>query len=173
MKVTRKINLNVAKTVENAVCGRKDFHFYVDELSCDNQMPTYSGNADEKYAFDEMDDSFFDFLIRKSKENGIYIRLIHATGRKTDSGSIFKLECGSRERTFVIHESVSVSVFEFADFGIKVLEDEVTFGATVEGDDSIYFAPFKPGTDDLFLSAENPLNRLVVASMCEMIVIDE
>lgn len=173
MKVTRKINLDVAKTVENAVCGREDFHFYVDELSSDNQMPTYSGRADEKYTFDEMDDSFFDFLLKKSKENGIYIRLIHATGRKTDTGSIFKLECGSRERTFVIHESVRVSVFEFADFGIKVLEDEVTFGATVEEGNSTYFAEFVPGGDDVFLSIENPLNQLIMASMCEMIVIDE
>lgn len=173
MKVTRKINLNVSKTVENAVCGRDDFHFYVDELTSDNMMPTYSGNADEKYSFDEMDDSFFEFLKRKSKENGIYIRLIHASGRKTDIGAVFKLECGKKERTFVIHESVGVCVFEFADFGIRVLDDEITFGATVEDGDSMYFAPFKSGTDDMFLSAENPLNQLIAASMCELIELDE
>ena len=67
MKVKRKINLNVAKTVENAVNRREDFHFYVDELSKDNRMPTYSGMADEKYAFDEMDEAFFDFIDRNVK----------------------------------------------------------------------------------------------------------
>ena len=173
MKVTRKINLNVSKTVENAVNGREDFHFYVDELTSDNLMPTYSGMADEKYAFDEMDGAFFDFVEKKSKENGIYIRLIHATGRKTDNGAVFKLECGARERTFVIHESVDVCVFEFADFGIRVLDDEVTFGATVEDSDATYFVAFDSSGKDLFLSVENPLNQLIMASMCEMIVVDE
>ena len=73
MKVKRKINLNVAKTVEKAVNGMEDFHFYVDELTSDNQMPTYSGMADGKYAFDEMNESFFDFVAGKVRENGIYI----------------------------------------------------------------------------------------------------
>ena len=173
MRVKRKINLNVSKTVENAVNGREDFHFYVDELCPDNRMPTYEGKADEKYTFDEMDDSFFDFLDRKVGENGIYIRLIHATGRKTDSGAVFKLECGHRERTFVIHESVDVCVFEFADFGIKVLGDEVTFGATVEDGDVTRFEEFDSSGEDIFLSLENPLNQLIMASMCEMIVLDE
>lgn len=173
MKVKRKINLNVAKTVENAVNGREDFHFYVDELSKDNRMPTYSGMADEKYAFDEMDEAFFDFIDRNVKENGIYIRLIHATGKKTENGAVFKLDCGKKERTFVIHESVGVCVFEFADFGIKVQNDEVTFGTTVEGSDATYFAEFESGGEDLFLSLENPLNQLIMASMCEIIVLDD
>ena len=49
MKITRKINLNVKETVERSVSGNSDFHFYVDELSSNNYMPTYSGMADEKY----------------------------------------------------------------------------------------------------------------------------
>ena len=64
-------------------------------------------------------------------------------------------------------------VFEFADFGIKVLNDEVTFGSTVEKSDVTYFVEFKSSGDDLFLSLENPLNQLIMASMCEMIVLDE
>ena len=173
MKVTRKINLNVVKTVENAVNGRDDFHFFVDELSSDNRMPTYSGMADEKYTFEKMDEDFFDFVERNVAKNGIYIRLIHATGRKTDSGSIFKLECGAKDRTFVVHESVDVCVFEFADFGIKVVGDEVTFGTTVEDENGACFVEFESGGNDTFLSLENPLNQLIMASMCEMIVLDE
>ena len=173
MKVKRKINLNVEKTVEKAVNGREDFHFYVDELASDNKMPTYSGTADEKYSFDEMDEAFFDFIRYKVREKGIFIRLINATGRKTDNGAVFKLECGDKERTFVIHESVDVYIFEFADFGIKVLNDEVTFGTTVEKSDATYFVEFNSSGDDLFLSLENPLNQLIMASMCEMIVLDE
>ena len=173
MKVTRKINLNVAKTVEKAVNGREDFHFYIDELTSDNRMPTYDGRADEKYAFEKMDESFFDFLASKVGQNGIYIRLIHATGRKTDNGAVFNLECGQRERTFVIHKSVDVCVFEVADFGIKVFGDEVTFGATIEKDDAFYFASFDSSGEDMFLSLENPLNQMIMASMCEMIVLKE
>ena len=58
MKITRKINLNVKETVERSVSGNSDFHFYVDELSSNNYMPTYSGMADEKYKFDDMDDEY-------------------------------------------------------------------------------------------------------------------
>ena len=47
MKITRKINLNVKETVERSVSGNSDFHFYVDELSSNNYMSTYSGMADE------------------------------------------------------------------------------------------------------------------------------
>lgn len=49
MQVTRKIdNINVRKTVENSVAGNEEFHFFVDELTSRDYMPTYAGMADEK-----------------------------------------------------------------------------------------------------------------------------
>ena len=33
------------ETVENAVSGREDFHFYVDELTQNGIMPTYAGEG--------------------------------------------------------------------------------------------------------------------------------
>ena len=62
METNEKINLNVRKTVENSVAGNEDFHFYVDELTSRDYMPTYAGMADEKYGYDEMDDEFFEFV---------------------------------------------------------------------------------------------------------------
>lgn len=59
--------MNVRELVLKSVGENDDFHFYVDELTDDNRMPTYEGNADEKYTFDEMDDAFFDFLKRKQE----------------------------------------------------------------------------------------------------------
>ena len=74
------MNINVKKTILNAVNVNDEFPFYVDELSKNNTMPTYMGLADEKYTFYEMNDEFFDFISRKINKNGIYIRLVHVFG---------------------------------------------------------------------------------------------
>ena len=92
MEIKRNINLNIKKTVENSVCGNEEFHFYVDELTSNNYMPTYAGMADEKYAFDEMGDEFFEFLAQKADEDGIYIRLVYATASEMDGEAVFQLE---------------------------------------------------------------------------------
>ena len=175
MRISGKVNLNVAKTVEKAVNGRDDFHFYVDELTSDNFMPTYAGRADEKYSFESMDDGFFEFLDEKIHENGIYIRLILATGERTPDGACFRLECGADESTFVTTDDSGLLVFDFADFGVKVHNDEVTLGTTVEGGCAHvpYFAEFgsERGNKE-YLSLENPLNRFVVEILWNMIESD-
>ena len=163
------------KTVEKAVNGNDDFHFYVDELTSNDCMPTYAGRADEKYTFESMDDAFFEFLERKIHENGIYIRMIHATGESASEGAVFTLECGNMTKTFKTSSS-EVLVFEFADFGIKVLNDEVTLGTTVDG--GCHHAPFfaEFGSDRgnrEVLSFDNPLNKFVMDLLLEMIVLDE
>ena len=176
MKTSGKININVPKTVENAVNGRDDFHFYVDELTSDDLMPTYAGRADEKYAFESMDDGFFEFLKTKIQENGIYIRMILATGNSTPDGVKFTLECGGDENTFMTNDDSNLLAFEFADFGIRVRKDEVTLGTTVDGGccHTPYFAEF--GSDrgnEQYLSLENPLNKFVVELLWNMIELDE
>lgn len=176
MRISGKNNINVSGTVENAVNGSDDFHFFVDELTSDNYMPTYAGMADEKYGFDEMDDAFFEFLERKIRENGIYIRLIHATGKECGDCAEFTLECGGDVRTFRTPEKSALLVFEFADFGIKVTEDEITLGTTVEGGcaQTPYFAEFGSDRGNAeYLSLDNPLNRFVIDLIWEMIVLDE
>ena len=89
MEIVRKNNLNVRKTVEKAINNHPEFHFFVDELSADNRMPTYAGIADEKYTFDEMDDGFFDFINRKIQENGVYLRICYMTGQEVAGEAIF------------------------------------------------------------------------------------
>ena len=92
MRIKRNINVNVKRTVENSVAGNEEFHFYVDELTSNDCMPTYSGKADEKYKFDEMDEEFFEFLNRKANEDGIFIRLVFATASEIDGEAVFELE---------------------------------------------------------------------------------
>ena len=169
-----KININVRRTVENAVCESDDFHFFVDELTIDNHMPTYAGKADEKYKFEKMDDGFFEFLERKSKECGIYIRLIHATGERTGFGYRFNLECGCNRCTFETSDESDVCLFDFADYGIKVLKGEISFGTTIDGGcaHTLYFAEFGSSDAD-YLSMDNPLNRFVLRILEEMIIRDE
>lgn len=172
MEIKRNINLNIKKTVENSVCGNDEFHFYVDELTSKDCMPTYAGMADEKYAFDEMDEEFFEFLSRKADGDGIYIRLVYATAGEIDGEAVFELEYGGAKGEYRTGDTDDVLVFEFADFGIKVKGSEVTFGATVEGGcgQTPYFAEF--GSDkasEKFISLENPLNRRVIEIMEGMI----
>lgn len=177
MQITRKINVDIKKTVENSVAGREEFHFYADELTQDGFMPTYAGESDEKYAFEEMNDEFFEYLERKAAENGIYIRLVFACGiDSSEEEMIFDLEYGKSKETFRTDEADMVLDFEFADFGIKVQNGTVTFGTTVEGGcaHTPYFAEF--GSDKAngqYLSLENPLNRRVISIMEKMIFSDE
>ena len=172
METTQKINVNVKKTVEQSVAGNSEFHFYVDELAADNSMPTYIGRADEKYTFDEMDDAFFEFLERKSCQDGIFIRLVFSMSEVKDGKTSFILEYGNNKEIFVPEDLDDVLVFEFADFGIRVKDGEVTFGASLENGcgRGVYFAEFgsKEGNRQ-FLSLENPLNKRIIEIMEGMI----
>ena len=173
MEIKRNINLNVKKTVENSVAGNEDFHFYVDELTKNDYMPTYEGKADEKYEFGEMNEEFFEFLNRKASEDGIYIRLVYATASEIDGEAVFELEYGGKKEKFMTTDIEDVLVFEFADFGIKVKGDEVTFGATIEGGcaHTPYFAEFgSSNANREFISPENPLNRRIIEIMKGMIL---
>ena len=173
MEIKREINLNVKRTVENSVAGNEEFHFYVDELTSQNHMPTYAGRADEKYTFDEMGDEFFEFLNRKIAGDGIYIRLVFATACESDGGAVFELEYGDEKEKFKVTGTDDVLVFEFADFGIKVKGCEVTFGATVDGGcgQTPYFAEFGSSkANEAFISPENPLNKRIMEIMEGMIL---
>ena len=173
----KKDNINVRKTVEKSVAGRSDFHFHVDELTSHDYMPTYAGMADEKYAFDEMNDEFFEFLERKMRGDGIYIRIVFACSTESDGGeAIFNLEYGDKSETFRTDDADNVLLFEFADFGVKIRDGEATFGATIDGGcgHTPYFAKF--GSDranEQFISLENPLNKRVIEIMEDFIELDE
>lgn len=172
MEIKRNIRLDIKKTVERSVCGSDEFHFYVDELTSADYMPTYAGKADEKYTFDEMNDEFYEFLARKAENDGIYIRLVYATASEIDGEAVFELEYGESKEEFRTKDMDNVLVFEFADFGVKVKGMEVTFGATIEGGcgHTPYFAEF--GSDranEDFISLENPLNKRVIEIMEAML----
>lgn len=172
MEIKRNCNIDIKKTVENSVAGNDEFHFFVDELTSNNYMPTYAGEADEKYSFDEMNDEFFEFLSKKADGDGIYIRLVHASADEIDGVGVFCLEYGGRKREFRTDELDKVLVFEFADFGIKVKGSEVTFGATIDGGcgHTPYFAEFGSlKANREFISLDNPLNQFVIKIMEGMI----
>lgn len=169
---TQKNNVNVKKTVEHSVAGNGEFHFYVDELASDNSMPTYVGKADEKYTFDEMDDEFFEFIERKSRQDGIFIRLVFSMSKVENGKTVFVLEYGDEKEEFVADSTDDMLVFEFADFGIKVKDGNVTFGASVDNGcgKGVYFAEFGSDAGNRqFLSLENPLNRRVIEIMEGMV----
>ena len=166
------MNVNLKQLVTKSVSGRDDFHFYVDELSENDYMPTYAGNADEKYSFDEMNDEFFKFLDKKRNENGVFVRLIFAEGINTTNGAEFKLQYCGKECVFKTNDIDDVLVFDFAEYGVKIRGDEITFGATIEGgcSQTPYFAEF--GSDKAnsqFISLDNPLNRCIIKIMEEII----
>ena len=172
MGIKKEINLNIKKTVENSVAGKSDFHFYVDELTSRDYMPTYAGMADEKYTFNEMNDDFFEFLKRKADEDGIYIRLVYATASKIDGEAVFELEYGENKEEFKTQDLDNVEVFEFADFGIKIKNHKVKFGATIEEGcgHTPYFAEFGSSkANESFISSENPLNKRIIEIIKEMI----
>ena len=172
MDIKREINLDIKNTVEKSVAGNSDFHFYVDELTGNDYMPTYAGMADEKYTFDEMDDDFFEFLKRKADEDGIYIRIVYATASEIDGEAVFELEYGGNKEEFKTDDLDNVLVFEFADFGIKIKGQEIKFGATIEGGcgHTPYFAEFGSSkANESFISPENPLNKRVIEIIKEKI----
>ena len=172
MSIVRKNNLNVRKTVKKAVNNHPEFHFFVDELTSDNCMPTYAGMADEKYTFDEMDDDFFEFIDRKISENGIYLRICYMMLSEADGEAIFVIEIAGREFTFKTDDLSSVQIVEMADYGIKIESDRITYGTTVEGGcvHTPYFAEFgsKRG-NETYLSLENPLNRFIISLIDEFL----
>lgn len=177
MKIRRKIRVDVRKTVENSVCGSEEFHFYVDELTSDNLMPTYQGMADEKYSFKEMDDGFFEFLNRKASEDGIFIRLVFAERRPIiEDEAVFEIEYGVRKETFRTGELDKISACEFADFGIRVKGDCITLGMCVEEEytSRIFFAELGSAdvVDKRYVSLDNPLNRHVIPLLESIIVLE-
>ena len=172
MEIKKDFKIDVRKTVEKAVAGNDDFHFYVDELTSNEYMPTYAGVADEKYELDEMDEGFFEFLARKIDGDGIYVRLVNAAGSVSMGEAVFDLEYGKSSEKFRTKDTENVLVFEFADFGVKIKGDEVTFGATIDGGcgQTPYFAKFgSTKANEAFISLENPLNKRILEIMEEMI----
>ena len=123
------MEINVRKTIENTVTIKDELPFYIDELSANDEMPTYMGMADEKYAFSEMDDDFFDFVNQKINDNGIYIRLVHIieTSIKSDRVTL-NVEAGSLKKTITVEEEISSQVI---NYGIKVKGNEILLGRSV------------------------------------------
>lgn len=172
MEIKRPNNLNVRKAVEKAISGHPEFHFFVDELSISNHMPTYAGLADEKYTYDEMDDSFFDFIERKINENGVYLRICYMTGEEIAGEAIFVIETAGKSTTFKTNEVDKVCVVEMADYGVKITPDEIILGATIDGGcgHTPYFAEFgSTRCNEKFMSPENPLNRYIIGLIGEFL----
>ena len=107
------MEINVRKTIENTVTVKDELPFYIDELSANDEMPTYMGMADEKYTFSEMDDDFFDFVNQKINDNGIYIRLVHIieTSIKSDRVTL-NVEAGSLVKPITVKEEISSQVID-------------------------------------------------------------
>ena len=168
------MSINIKNTFINSVAESNEFHFFVDELTADEYMSTYQGIADGKYEFEEMDDEFFDFLFKKSLKDGIYIRLVYVSEIEfNEKEAIFKLEYGKNVDFFKTNDLKNISDFEFADYGIKIKDGEVTFGATVEFDPNKkpYFAKFESKIyDKRFLSLKNPLNIKIINILEKMIL---
>lgn len=172
MEIVRKNNVNVRKTVEKAVNNHPEFHFFVDELSANGCMPTYAGLADEKYAYDKMDDEFFEFIDRKIHENGVYLRICYLTGSEIDDEAIFELEVAGKPFTFKTTDIDSVQIVEMADYGVKITPRELVFGATIEDGcaHTPYFAQFgSKKCNETFMSLENPLNKFIIRLMGEFL----
>nr|WP_295161924.1 hypothetical protein [uncultured Methanobrevibacter sp.] len=172
MEIIRKNDINVRRTVEKAINNHPEFHFFVDELSANNYMPTYAGEADEKYTYDEMDDGFFEFIERKIHENGVYLRICYLTGEQTASQANFEIEMAGRTFSFTTNELDSVQVVEMADYGIKIIPDKIILGATIDGGcgQTPYFAEFgSTNCNETFMSLENPLNMFIITLIGEFL----
>jgi len=160
--------INVKETVKKAINGHPEFHFFVDELTSDDYMPTYAGIADEKYTYEVMDDEFFKFIDRKIASEGIYLRICYLSGEIVDDEAIFTIEIGSDEKVFRTNDIDAVQVVEMADYGIKIKGDAITFGTTVDGGcgQTPYFAEFgSVRGNEIYLSEDNPLNKFIIALM--------
>ncbi len=172
MEIRRENNINVRKTVKKAINNHPEFHFFVDELSANNCMPTYAGMADEKYTYDEMNEGFFDFIERKIHENGVYLRICYLTGEVAESEAIFVIELPDRTTTFKTNEFDDVVVVEMADYGIKITPDEIILGATIDGGcgQTPYFAQFgSTNCNETFMALENPLNKFIITLIGEFL----
>ena len=122
------MKINVRKTIQNTVTVPDEFPFYVEELTSSGVMPTLLGLADEKYTYSEMDDEFFEFVSRKIRENGIYIRLIHILVRDRDADGItLEIESGSGKTTI---KTDFPDLDEVTDIGIKICGEKITVGTT-------------------------------------------
>ena len=167
MQVIRENNINVRETVKRAINNHPEFHFFVDELTADDYMPTYAGIADEKYTFHEMDNGFFEFIDRKIVSQGVYLRICYLIGEVIDGEAVFSIEIAGEEKVFRTNDLDSVELVEMADYGIKIKGDEIRFGATVdEIGQTPFFAEF--GSDRVsgkYLSLDNPLNRFILSLM--------
>lgn len=171
MQIIRENNINVTKTVKRAINNHPEFHFFVDELTADDYMPTYAGIADEKYTFDEMNDEFFDFIERKIASQGIYLRICYLTGQLIDGEAVFTLEIDGKEKVFKTNDLDCVHFIDLADYGIKIKGNRIVIGTTVdEIGQTPYFAEFgsKRGNEK-YLSLENPLNRFIVSLIDEFL----
>ena len=172
MEIIRENNINVRRTVEKAINNHPEFHFFVDELSANDYMPTYAGEADEKYTYDEIDDGFFEFIERKIGENGVYLRICYLTGEQNASEARFEIEMPGRTLTFTTNELDSVQVVDMADYGIKITPDKIILGATIDGgcSQTPYFAEFgSANCNETFMSLDNPLNRFIITLIGEFL----
>ena len=172
MEIKRENNINVRKAVKKAINNNPEFHFFVDELSENNYMPTYAGLADEKYTFEKMDGGFFDFIDRKIRENGVYLRICYLTGEEIAGEAIFVVEMAGNTTTFKTNDLDKVCVVEMADYGIKITPDEIIIGATIDGGccHTPYFAEFgSVKCNEKFMSLENPLNKYIIGMIGEFL----
>lgn len=172
MEIRRDNNIDVRKAVTKAVNNDMEFHFFVDELTENNYMPTYAGFADEKYTFDEINDEFFDFINRKIAENGVYLRICYLTGEISGDEALFQIEIAGKSLTYKTSEVDEVQVVEMADYGIKITDSEIILGTTVDGGcgQTPYFAEFgsKRG-NETYLSVDNPLNKFIITLINEFL----
>lgn len=170
MEIRTILDINLRDTFLNSVGENDEFHFFADELTSDNLMPTYIGEADEIYTYDELNDEFFDFLERKRNQNGIYIRLVNVIRKASEGGKLhLDVEYAGFKSEFTTEES-NFRKEKFTDYGIKVKGNEVSFGTTVHRGDLIapYFAEF--GSSGKILSCKNPVNIYLYNLMREMII---
>lgn len=170
MEIKRDSNINVRKTVTKAVNNDMEFHFFGDELTENNYMPTYEGLADEKYTYDEINDEFFDFINRKISENGVYLRICYLTGEIAGDEAVFHIEIAGESLTFKTSDADDVQVVEM--YGIKITDSQIILGTTVDGGcgQTPYFAEFgsKKGNES-YLSLDNPLNKFIISLMNEFL----
>lgn len=165
MGIRRENNLNVERVVKKAINNHPEFHFFVDELSNDNSMPTYAGVADEKYLFDRMDDGFFSFIKRKIANNGIYLRICYLTGEIINHEAVFNIDIAGNHLAFKTNDFDNVLVVDMSDYGIKITADEIVMGTTVNGGcgHTPYFAEFgSKNGNETYLSCDNPLNKFII-----------
>ena len=89
-----------------------------------------------------------------------------------ESCQIFKLEWGDNVEIFKTDDLKNISDFDFADYGIKIKNGNVSLGATIEFDfnKTPYFAEFGSKIyNERFLSFDNPLNKHIIGIIEKML----